>query len=159
MACIAAFDLAAVCRYRDGRIGVTRNPPGAAAAGRCNTVKAGPAIREARRHSGEIPAAARALGIALSDHATVLARARHAVAKIEAGMAWAQRSGVLQEFNQESRSRRLEAQRRGERFMGYRPRRRSGRAAATAHARLRKALVEVAAGNAAPIMTCVFGSK
>jgi hypothetical protein len=34
-------------------------------------------------------------------------------------MAWAQKSGVLHEFNQEYRRRRLEAQRRGERFMGY----------------------------------------
>jgi hypothetical protein len=29
---IVAFDLAAVCRYRNGRLGVTRNPAGAAAA-------------------------------------------------------------------------------------------------------------------------------
>jgi hypothetical protein len=34
-------------------------------------------------------------------------------------MAWAQRSGVLPEFNREYRRLRLEAQRRGERFMGY----------------------------------------
>jgi hypothetical protein len=90
----------------------------ASAAWWCETVKAGPVIRAARRHSGDIPAAARALGVAFTDHATVLARARHAVARIEAGMAWAQRTGVLHEFNQEYRRRRLEAQRRGERFMG-----------------------------------------
>jgi hypothetical protein len=116
---IAAFDLAAACRYRDGRLGVTRNPKGAEAAWWCEAGKAGPVIRAARRHSGDITAAARALGVALTEHATVLARAKHAVAKIEAGMAWAQRSGVLHEFNQEYRRRRLEAQRRGERFMGY----------------------------------------
>jgi hypothetical protein len=29
---VAAFDFAAVCRYGDGRLGVTRNPAGAAAA-------------------------------------------------------------------------------------------------------------------------------
>jgi hypothetical protein len=57
------------------------------------------------------------------------------VAKIEAGMAWAQRSGVLQEFNQEYRRRRIEAQRRGELFMGY----------AQATARLRRAMARVAA--------------
>jgi hypothetical protein len=115
---IAAFDLAAVCQYRDGRLGVILNPAGAVAAWWCEAVKARPVIREAGRHSGDIPAAARALGVALTDHATVLARAKHAVAKIEAGMAWAQRTGVLHEFNQEYRRRRLEAQRRGERFMG-----------------------------------------
>ena len=32
-------------------------------------------------------------------------------------MAWAQRTGVLHVFNQEYRRRRLEAQRRGERFI------------------------------------------
>jgi hypothetical protein len=86
--------------------------------------------------------------VALTDHATVLARAKHAVAKIEAGMAWAQRSGVLHEFNQECRRRRLGAQRRGERFMGY----------AQATARLRRAITKVAAtGNAlAAIVWQVF---
>jgi hypothetical protein len=60
-------------------------------------------IRAARRHNDDIPAAARALGVALTDRAGVLARAKDAVAKIEAGMASAQRSGVLHEFNQEYR--------------------------------------------------------
>ena len=69
----------------------------------------GPVIRAARRHRSDIPVAARALGTALTDHATVLARAKAAVARIEAGMAWAQTSGVPHEFNQEYRRRRLEA--------------------------------------------------
>jgi hypothetical protein len=64
---IVAFDLVAVCRYRDGRLGVTRNPPGAAAAWWCEAAKARPVIRAARRHTGE--AAARALRVALTDHA------------------------------------------------------------------------------------------
>jgi hypothetical protein len=51
-----------------------------------------------------------------TDH---LARAKAAVAKVEAGMARAQRSGVLRQFNQEYRRRRLETQGRGERFMDY----------------------------------------
>jgi hypothetical protein len=62
-------------------------------------------------------------------------------------MAWAQRTGVLQEFNQEYRRQRLEAQRRGERFMGY----------AQATARLRRVFVETAAGNStAPLISRVF---
>jgi hypothetical protein len=138
---IGAFDLAAVCRYRDGRIGVKRDPAGAQAAWWCEAVKAGPVIRAARRHSGDIPAAARALGIALTDHATVLARATAAVARIEAGMAWAQRNGVLSEFNREYRRRRLAAAARGERFMGY----------AQAKARLRRAITNVAATGNAPV--------
>jgi hypothetical protein len=72
--------------------------------------------RQATRR-GHPGGAARALGIALTDHATVLARAKAAVARIEAGMAWAQSTGVLHEFNQEYRRRRLEAQGRGHRFM------------------------------------------
>jgi hypothetical protein len=146
---IAEFDLAAMCRYRDGRFRATRDPEGAETAWWCETVKARPVTREARRHSGDIPAAARVLGVALTDYATVLARAKHAVAKIDAGMAWAQRSGVLHEFNQEYRRRRLEAQGRGERFTGY----------AQATARLRRAITRVAANGTAPVPTVreVFG--
>jgi hypothetical protein len=92
------FDLAAVCRYLDGRIAVVRNPADADAAWWCEARDAGRVIRLARKHSSDIPAAARTLGIALTDHATVLARAKAAVARIEAGMAWAQRTGVLHEF-------------------------------------------------------------
>jgi hypothetical protein len=77
----------------------------------------------------------------LTDHVTVLARAKAALARIEAGMAWAQRTGVLHEFNQEYRRRRLEAQRRGERFMGY----------AQATARLRRAMMKVATTGAVPV--------
>jgi hypothetical protein len=81
---IAAFDRAAVCRYADGRLGVTRNPAGTAAAWWCEAAKAGPVIRAARqRSSGDIPEAARVLGIALAEHATVLARAQAAVARIQ----------------------------------------------------------------------------
>jgi hypothetical protein len=146
---IAAFDLAAVCRYPDGRTAVARNPAGAQAAWWCETAKARPVIREARRHSGDIPAAARALGVALADHARVLARPKAAVAKIEACMAWAQRTGVLHEFNQEYRRQRLEAQGRGEQFMGY----------AQATARLRRAITKVAATGTAPVAIVreVFG--
>jgi hypothetical protein len=121
---LRAFDLTAI-GVRDGVISATRNPAGAAATWWCETVKAGPVIRAARRRSGDIPADARALGIALTDHATVLARTKAALAWIEAGMAWAQRTGVLHEFNQEYGRRRLEAQGRGERFMGYAAARRS----------------------------------
>jgi hypothetical protein len=78
-----------VCRYRDGRLGVTRNPAGAAAAWWCEAVKARAVLRLARKGDGDIPAAARALGVVLTDHATVLTRAKDALAKIDAGMAWA----------------------------------------------------------------------
>ena len=66
----AAFDLAAVCRQRDGRLRITSDPEGAETAWWCEAVKAGPVIRAARRHRSDIPVAARALGTALTDHAT-----------------------------------------------------------------------------------------
>ena len=53
---IAAFDLAAVCQYRDGRLGVILNPAGAVAAWWCEAVKARPLIRGGKAtqlgHSG-----------------------------------------------------------------------------------------------------------
>ena len=100
-----------------------------------------------RGRGDDIPAAARALGVALTEHSMVLARAKTAVAKIEAGMAWAQRTGVLHEFDQEYRRRRVEAQGRGERVTGY----------AQATTWLRRVLVETAASNStAPLMSRVF---
>jgi hypothetical protein len=115
---LRAFDLTAFAVWAEGRISATRDPAGAETAWWCEAAKAAPVIRQARRHNVDIPAGARALGVELTDHATVLARANAAVARIEAGMAWAQRTGVLHEFNQEYCRRRLEAQRRGERFKG-----------------------------------------
>jgi hypothetical protein len=93
--------------------------------------------------------ARRRIGRALTDHATVLARAEAALARIESAMAWAQRNGVLSEFNREYRRRRLESQRRGERFMGY----------GQATARLRRAMIKVAATGAVPVAIVheVFG--
>jgi hypothetical protein len=56
MDCMATFDLA-----ERSRSGVAGNRAGAAAAAWCKAAKARPAIREARRHSGDIPAAIHAL--------------------------------------------------------------------------------------------------
>jgi hypothetical protein len=75
------------------------------------------------------------LGVALADHATVLARATAALGRIEAEMASAQSS------IKSTAARRLEAQRRGERFMGY----------AQAKAQLRRAITKVAATGSAPV--------
>jgi hypothetical protein len=80
---IVAFDLAAVCRYPDGQVGVTPQSGQRSGGVVVRDVKAGPIRR---------------LGVAPTDHATVLARAKAAVSRIEAGMARAQRTGVLHEF-------------------------------------------------------------
>jgi hypothetical protein len=68
-----------------------------------------------RRHPGSCPRA----WYRAPQHATVLARAKAALTRIDAGMAQAQRTGVLHEFNQEYRRKRLEAQGKDQRFMGY----------------------------------------
>jgi hypothetical protein len=72
---IAAFDLSAVAGYRDGRIGVTRDPAGAELAWWCESVLTGKLIRQVQRDGGDISVIARTLAIPISAHATVLARA------------------------------------------------------------------------------------
>ena len=69
------------------------------------------------------------MGIALTDHDTVLIRARSAVAHIEQQIAQAQATGELHEFNRAYRSWRLQAKQFG-RSMSY----------AEARARLRQKL-------------------
>ena len=69
------------------------------------------------------------MGIALTDHDTVLMRARSAVAYIERQIAQAQATGELQWFNRAYRSWRLQAKQYG-RTMSY----------AEARARLRQKL-------------------
>jgi len=76
-AIISAHSISSPCR-----VSTTRNPTGAAAAWWCEIVKAGPVIRAARRHGGDIPAAARALGLVLTHDATILARAPVVLARI-----------------------------------------------------------------------------
>jgi hypothetical protein len=85
----------------------------------------------------DVVAAARRLDVMVTEHAGVVTRAQAAVKKIEGGLRWAQRQGVLSQFNDEYRRRRLAATARGERFMSY----------GEAQARLRKALAGVAAGG------------
>ena len=62
---LRAFDLTAIAMSAAGRISVKRDPAAAVAAWWCEAVKAAPLIRAARRHSGDVPAAARVLGLAI----------------------------------------------------------------------------------------------
>jgi hypothetical protein len=72
---VRALDLVAICAYRDGRIGVSRNPAGAAAAWWVKADQAGAVIRLAGKNGNDAPAAARRLGVALTEHAIALTRA------------------------------------------------------------------------------------
>jgi hypothetical protein len=73
----------------------------------------------ARRHGCDIPAAAKALRVTISDHAMVMTRAAAAAKKIDSAIQWARRNGVLAEVNAEYKRRRIAAEQRGERFMDY----------------------------------------
>jgi hypothetical protein len=146
---IAGFDLRAICRYRDGRLGVTRDPGGCAAAWWCEARHAGKLLRAA--HDGDVAKAAAALGIEVTPHDEVLERAQAAVSRIEHGISKAQAEGLLREFNQIYRAKRLLALERGRRFMSYQQ----------ARARLRNALAKVPAKGLprGPLLEAVFGGK
>ena len=134
---IAGFNLAAVCRYRDGRLGVSRDPEGAGEAWWCLETQAGAVVKRARREGGDILAAARALGIPLTAHTLLISRAKSASGRIDAALSKAQRGGNLKFFNSEYRARRQAAAAAGRSFMSYR----------AAQGRLRKAITGVAAGG------------
>jgi hypothetical protein len=145
---IKEFGLTSLCRYRDGRVGVSRDPSGAEHAFWLNADLAGMVLQIAKGNGGDIEAAARKAKVEIADHATVLARAEVAVAKISNKLDQAQRTGVLHAFNEEYRRRRLQAFASGKNFMSYQQ----------ARARLQRVLTGVAAtGNApAAIMKTVF---
>ena len=82
-------------------------------------------------------------------HDIALQRTEQLVRKLDARLLQAQQAGALGYVNREYRTRRLQAQAEGRPFMPYR----------AAQVRLRKALVGVAAGDPAPIMTRVFEDR
>ena len=84
-----------------------------------------------------ITAAAGRLHFRLTDHATVLARAKAAGVELESKLTAAQDAGQLREFNQEYQRRRLAAKTVGRRFISYQE----------ARARLRALLAAAAAGK------------
>ena len=139
---VRAFDLAAICAYRDGRIGVSRNPAGAVAAWWVEAEQAGAVIRQARKDSSDIQAIARRLGVALTEHAIVLTRASAAIERIEAALREAQRRGDLKFFNAEYKRRRAQAAAAGKGFMSY----------GQARARLQRAIAGAAATGVTPAL-------
>jgi hypothetical protein len=134
---IGVFGLAAVCAYRDGRLGVSRNPEGAGEVWWCLEAQAGAVVKRARRDGDGILAAAGALGIPLTAHASLINRAKAASGRIDAALCKAQRGGDLGFFNSEYRARRQAAAAAGRGFMSYQ----------AAQGRLRSAIAGVAAGQ------------
>ena len=116
---LGAFGIAAVAIYRDDRIGVSRDPAGAVAAWWVEADQAGGVVKQARKNGGDIPAAARKLGVTLTAHDAVIARAKAATARIEDALSEAQARGDLQFFNREYKRRRSAAAAAGQSFMSY----------------------------------------
>ena len=90
---VHSFDLTALAIYRDGRIGITRDPAGATSAWWCEAAKAGTVLKVAQRHGVE--AAVRGL----VEHKVIVASVTAAVAKLDERMHWAQQTGALAAFN------------------------------------------------------------
>ena len=147
---LGAFGIAAVVIYRDGRIGVSRDPAGAVAAWWVEADQAEGVVKQARKNGGDIPAAARHLGVALTEHAIVLARAAAAATRIKRTLSEAQGRGDLKFFNAEYKRRRTAAAAAGQSFMSY----------GQARTRLHKTIATVAASGGTltrTLIESVFG--
>jgi hypothetical protein len=137
------FDLCSVAQSRDGgRLVATRDPQGYHRAWWCNSLDAGRVIRAARADSGNVVKAAAALGVKLAPHDYVMQHTEQIIAKLDARLASAQKTGALliKEFNASYREYRRAKFVAGQPAMGY----------SAARSLLRKVLVEAAAGKASP---------
>jgi hypothetical protein len=143
-----SFNITAIAEWRDGRLGVSRDPQGAEAAFWCEADKAGSILAVARACRDGIPAAAARLGLHVTSHNNVVSRATAAVSKIEAQVTKSHDNGNLKFFNQEYKRRRIDAALEGKSFVSY----------VVAKQRLRRAIAQVAAGKiTAGVVDQVFG--
>jgi hypothetical protein len=139
-----------------GRIRTGSDPLRAGAVGAwwAKTDDAARVAELARQIAKRLPApaaivrAAHQLEIPLTNHATAMARAHEAVARLEARTRAASDAGELTVFHKEYKRRRLEAKAAGRRFMSYNQ----------ARARLRTLLEQTAASGEVPgsVMNAVF---
>src|SRR4051812_9675074 len=100
---IKPFDVVALVRYRDGRLGACKDLEGAESCWWIRADDAGAVVKAARKNGGDIPAAAKVLGVTVTEHSVVMARASAAVAKLDDKIATAGRAGELGFFNSEYR--------------------------------------------------------
>ena len=75
---VRAFDLTCIALWRDGRLGVSRNPNGAEQAWWCPAKAAGELVRTTNTNGRDVAQAAARLHTPLTDHATVAERATEA---------------------------------------------------------------------------------
>jgi len=131
---LSAFNLRAVAVSPTGHVYISTNPTGASVAWWCKAEDAKRILKDAQK-TGDVPGIAARYGIRLTAHAHVLERVQQRTAKIDAAIEQAIDAGVLKQFNDEYRRRRLEAKRAGKGFMAY----------GIAQARLRKAVTAMVA--------------
>jgi hypothetical protein len=137
---LAAFDLAAVAISPTGRVFISKNPTGASAAFWCRAGEADK-VANAAWHRGDIAEAARRLHIAVTPHPILLARVQARTRKIDEAIAQAKADGLMQQFHQAYKERRLKAKACGQQFMSF----------TEAERRLRKLIADsIAAGGTIP---------
>jgi hypothetical protein len=150
---ITKFDVAAVVRYSGGGLGASRDPQGAEIAYWIEAAQAGAVLKRARNNGGNIPAAAKALGVHLTDHPVLIQRVNVAIERLGRRLDQAQASGSMAFFNSEFKRRRLTTAGAGDGFMSYK----------VAKQRLERMLVEKAAapgeGDPAALIKRVFDDR
>src|SRR5215467_3940394 len=108
---IRAFDIASICVDRDGSVRITCDPQDAVEAYWLPAAFAG-ALLKAARAKGDIQAAAQRLRLKLTDHHTMVVRARAAIERLDGRLAAAKSDGAMKFLNREYRRRRIEANER-----------------------------------------------
>ena len=115
---LKSFGVVAVAVSPSGRVFVSRDPKGAAAAWWCKSEFADQ-IANAAWTNADVPGAASRLGLTVTAHDVVLRRVGERTAALDEAIKAAIDDGVLKEFNRQYRQRRLEARSAGKPFMRY----------------------------------------
>ena len=115
---LRSFGVVAVAVSPSGRVFVSRDPKGAAAAWWTKSEFADQ-IANVAWMNGDVPGAAARLGLTVTAHDTVLRRVAEKTAALDKAIAEAIDAGTLRTFNRTYRERRLAAKRDGKPFMPY----------------------------------------
>jgi hypothetical protein len=135
-----SFDLVAIAISPSGRVFVSKNPAGASAAFWCRAGEADK-VANAAWYRGDIAEAARRLHVAVTPHPILVARLAARTRRIDEALAQAKAEGLMQQFHQVYKQRRLQAKASGQLFMSF----------GEAERRLRKLIADsIAAGGTIP---------
>jgi hypothetical protein len=113
-----AFGITAVWVSRTGKVFTSENPRHASQVFWCKHADA-ERVADLAQRNGDIVGAAARLSVQLTEHAKLIARVRERTGWIEAALREAKADGLLAQFHQEYKQRRLKAKARGETFMGF----------------------------------------